>query len=137
MAGAERTASCACGSLTCTVQGQPADVYVCSCLVCQRKSGSAFTYSALFPETSVSIGGERKGWRHTGDSGRWIETMFCPTCGVTVGFTCEGMPGVVGVSIGCFADPDFAVPSRMFWASRRHRWLPLPDGVEANDTQLG
>jgi hypothetical protein len=102
-----------------------------------RKSGSAFTYSALFSENSVSIKGERRTWRYTGDSGRWIETSFCPACGVTVCFVGEGLPNLIGVSIGCFADPEFAVPARIYWAPRRHRWLALPDGIDANETQPG
>jgi hypothetical protein len=133
----ERTATCACGQLTARVHGQPVDVYACTCLVCQRKSGSAFTYSALFPEASVSICGRQRNWRHHGDSGRWTETQFCPTCGVTVGFRCEGFPGLIGLSIGCFADPDFSVPTKVYWASRRHRWLALPDLIETNETQPG
>ena len=135
--GHERIASCGCGGFTATVRGEPADVYVCSCLVCQRKSGSAFTYSALFSEAAVTLAGERRSWRHSGDSGRWTETQFCPTCGVTVCFRSEGFAGLIGVSIGCFSDPDFSVPSKIYWSSRRHRWLALPEGIEANETQPG
>jgi hypothetical protein len=50
-------------------------------------------------------------------------------------FRAEGLPGAVGVSVGCFADPDFAKPSKLYWASRRHRWLEPPSGVEPLDTQ--
>jgi hypothetical protein len=132
---ASRTAQCGCGGLTATVRGEPVDVYGCSCLACQRKSGSAFSYAALFPEATVTVTGPRTLWRHRGDSGRWIETMFCPTCGVTIAFTCEAAPGLVGMPVGGFADPDFAGPRRFFWGSRRHRWLPLPAGIEALDTQ--
>jgi hypothetical protein len=131
----QRVARCGCGALTATVTGAPATVYVCSCLICQRKSGSSFTYAALFPSKAVTVAGERKPWRHIGDSGRWIETMFCPTCGVGIGFHAEGIPDMTGVSVGCFSDPDFAPPTRFYWASRRHKWLGLPDSVDAQDTQ--
>jgi hypothetical protein len=133
----ERLAQCACGSLQVTTAGDPLDVYACGCLVCQRKSGSAFTYSAVFPEASVAVAGPSRRWRHHAESGRWIETEFCPTCGVTVVFRVEAWPGMLGVSIGCFADPEFVRPSKFYWSSRRHRWLGIPDGVESLDTQPG
>jgi hypothetical protein len=56
----ERTASCGCGNLKVTARGEPSEVYVCSCLNCQRESGSAFSYGAIYPEAAVSIAGERK-----------------------------------------------------------------------------
>jgi hypothetical protein len=113
------------------------DVYACSCLACQRQSGSAFSYAALFPQAAVTVTGERRTWRHNGDSGRWIETAFCPTCGTTLCFTCEGLPGVAGINVGALADADFARPARVFWASRRHRWLAFPADVPLIETQDG
>jgi hypothetical protein len=131
----ERTARCACGNLTVTVRGEPIDVYLCSCLDCQRGSGSAFSYAALFPESAVSVVGESRQYRHHGDSARFVDSTFCPTCGTTVAFRAEGLPGAAGVPVGCFADPGFAKPSKLFWASRRHHWLELPDSVALIETQ--
>jgi hypothetical protein len=131
----ERTARCACGNLTITARGEPIDVYLCSCLDCQRGSGSAFSYAALFPESAVTTAGESRQYRHHGDSGRFVDSTFCPTCGTTVAFCAEGLPGAVGVPAGCFADPDFAKPSKLFWASRRHHWLELPETVALIETQ--
>jgi hypothetical protein len=131
----ERAARCACGALSVTARGEPVDVYLCSCLDCQRGTGSAFSYAALFPESEVTIAGERRRYESRGDSGRAIESSFCPTCGTAVIFRAEGLQGVVGVPVGCFADPRFAKPSKMFWASRRHRWLDLPAEISLIETQ--
>jgi hypothetical protein len=135
--GGKRVAQCGCGALTATVGGDPVTVYGCSCAACQRKSGSAFTYAAMFPSAAVTVTGARKTWRYAGDSGRWIENFFCPTCGVAVGFLSEGMPELIGISVGCFADPDFAPPLRLYWASRRHRWLTFHNDLTLLDTQDG
>jgi hypothetical protein len=131
----ERTASCLCGNLQAVARGEPEAVYLCSCLDCQRKSGSAFTYAALYAESAVRGEGEFRAFRRRGDSGRFIENQFCPTCGVTVLFLAEGMPGFVGIAAGCFADPDFAQPSRLYWAGRHHDWLVLPESIAREDTQ--
>jgi hypothetical protein len=135
VANGTRTAQCGCGALTATVGADPIAVYGCSCLECQRKSGSAFTCAAIFPTAVVTIAGEHKMWRRVGESGRWIENLFCPTCGVAVGFLSEGMPGMTGIAVGCFADPDFAPPQRLYWASRRHRWLGFHNDLTMLDTQ--
>jgi len=133
--GIERAARCACGGLTVAACGEPLDVYLCSCKDCQRGTGSAFSYTALFPEPAVTIAGERQQYTQRGDSGRTIDSYFCPTCGTAVAFRAEGLPGTVGVPVGCFADTSFAPPSKLFWASRRHHWLELPDTIALIDTQ--
>lgn len=131
-----RIAVCGCGQLQLKVRGEPLDVYLCSCADCQRLSGATFSYWALFPPDAVMVTGESKAWRHYGDSGRWIDNMFCPTCGNTVYSLGESGPEV-GVCAGSFADADFPAPKRVYWASRKHHWLTLPEQVEVLDTQPG
>jgi len=131
----ERIARCSCGSLRAAARGEPADVYACGCIDCQRRTGSAFSYAALYPVNSVAIAGEFRTWRRQSDFGRMVEHHFCPTCGTTVFFHAEGLPGLVGIAAGCFAEPDFAQPVRLYWASRRLRWLDLPAAIELIDTQ--
>ncbi|HZP09774.1 GFA family protein [Methyloceanibacter sp.] len=131
----ERVARCACGNLEVTTRGEPIDVYICSCLACQRGTGSAFSYAAIFPESAVSSAGNSRTYRQYGDSGRFIESYFCPTCGTAVLFRAEGFPGAVGVPVGCFADPSFARPAKLYWASRRHHWLDLPESIVLINTQ--
>ena len=47
----------------------------------------------------------------------------------------EALPGLVGVSVGCFADPTFEKPQKLYWTVSRHHWLDTPRGVEPVDTQ--
>lgn len=128
-------ASCACGAVRVTARGAPAVVNVCSCLDCQKRSASAFTYTAFFPIDAVRIEGETRAFRTIREAGRWHEASFCPTCGVSVLARLEVFPHLTGVSVGCFADPDFDPPGGFYWASRRHRWLPPPIGIPSVDTQ--
>jgi hypothetical protein len=121
--------------LTATARGEPVHVYACSCLECQRGSGSAFSYGAIYPQEAVTVAGNSTLYSRRSDAGRRIESWFCPVCGVTVYFRAEAMPGMVGIAAGCFADPDFPKPKLLFWASRRHRWLELPEDITLLDTQ--
>lgn len=131
-----RRAACGCGQLSAEVRGEPLDVYLCSCTDCQRLSGSSYSYQAIFPPDAVTVTGEQKTWRHHGDSGRWLDNVFCPNCGNTV--ICLGEVGPeVGICVGSFAEPDFPPPQRVFWASRRHHWLELPKEAELFEKQPG
>ena len=119
----ERQASCPCGALIVITRGEPRQVYACRCVDCQRRSGSAFTYAAIYPADDVTVAGPCKVWRRRAESGRFIENHFCETCGVTVFFRGDGFPGMVGVSAGCFADQTFPPPARLYWTLRRQHWL--------------
>jgi hypothetical protein len=130
-----KTAACACGQLKVTVSAPPKFVHACACLDCQRQSGGAFSYSAFFDEAAVRAEGPSQSYRRTSEAGRWQESNFCPTCGVGVLMRLEALPGIVGVSAGCFGDRSFPPPGRLYWASRRHHWLELPDGIERLETQ--
>ena len=35
--------------------------------------------------------------------------------------------------VGAFADRDFPAPSVSIYGVRRHRWLPLPEGIEHDE----
>src|SRR5215472_6612582 len=105
----KRLASCSCGQLKVTCEGEPARVSICHCLACQRRTGSAFGIQARFPREHVgSIEGRESRWVRVGDEGGRITFHFCPDCGATVYYECEDfMPGFLAVPVGAFADPSF------------------------------
>lgn len=120
-----RRATCRCGQLAAVCEGEPVRVSVCHCLECQRRTGSAFSAQARFPEEAVTIAGEAKTWHATGESGRGADFGFCPECGSTVFYRIDAMPGLVAVAIGAFADPGFPTPRFSVWESRKHGWVNI------------
>lgn len=130
-----KTAACACGALTVTVAAPTARIHACTCLDCQRMSGGPMSCTAFFPNAAVTISGAYTAWRRLADSGRWVQSHFCPTCGSRVFMTMEAFPEFTGVAIGCFADPGFAGPAALYWTARRHAWLPEPAGVKVFELQ--
>lgn len=118
-----RTAACCCGALTATVAGAPEIVAICHCTACQRRSGTAFGHFAWWPEDRVTTSGPARHWSRRSDRGRRFEQAFCPSCGSAVLFRGEHLPGMIGVAVGCFADPDFPAPSVAVWCATRQRWL--------------
>lgn len=128
----QRTASCGCGSFRLTVSGQPRRVYLCACSQCQRATGSAFAWRAIFPESAiVAIEGESSVWRRNSDAGRWNEQLFCPGCGGLVFMRAEALTGAISVSVGSFADPAFPPPVAIHNRAHRPDWYCLADDVAA------
>ena len=125
-----QTAACSCGQLRAICDGAPMRVSLCHCLECQKRTGSLFGVAARYPRERVTIEGRSTAYRRNSDSSKWIEFHFCPDCGSTVYWELERQPGVIVVSAGAFADPDFPMPARSVYENRRHPWLELPGGIE-------
>jgi hypothetical protein len=133
--GYPKAAACLCGGLTVSVTAPPQWVHACTCLDCQRRSGSAFSYTAFFPGPASTVTGAAQSFRRSADSGRWHEANFCPSCGCTVFIRMEAMPGVIAVPVGCFTEPGFIKPGRLYWTVRRHHWLATLQDIEMIERQ--
>ncbi|MEM7425743.1 MAG: GFA family protein [Pseudomonadota bacterium] len=130
-----RTASCACGQLTIALSGTAQRVSSCSCLECQKRTGSAFGVTAFYlKEQIVEVAGEAKIFNRTADSGRDLAMRFCPYCGTTVYWELGMVPGQISVAVGCFADPLYPAPERTVFHSRKHHWMEFPARLKKYDT---
>lgn len=126
----EREAACACGKLRIRLAGAPQIVSSCHCLACQRRTGAIFGSTSFFGKSQiVSTEGDRRAFHRQGDSGTWLAFQFCPTCGSTVFWESEGLPDMVSVAVGAFADPGFPAPVRTVWTTTKHGWLPFPANI--------
>jgi hypothetical protein len=124
-----REASCSCGQLTLTAEGDPIRISMCHCLACQRRTGSAFGIQARFPADRVRVSGRYTEYVRISDEGEERTFRFCPDCGATVFWTLDAVPDAIAVPIGAFADPAFPPPTVSVYGSRRHPWVSLPDTV--------
>lgn len=130
----DRIATCRCGALRAECAGEPVRVSVCHCLECQRRSGSAFAVQARWPQEQVRQSGPFREWSQVGDSGGRARFRFCPQCGSTVTYVNEGIPGLVAVAVGAFADPSFPAPRISVYETRKHGWVAvLGEDVEHLD----
>lgn len=131
-----RTATCACGQLSITLQGDPDFVLTCSCLKCQRRTGSVFGVSAYFNDANIiEQQGQSQPYRLTSESGGKTERHFCPTCGTTVHWTSDFMSTHTGIPVGAFSDPTFPEPSMAAWNQSKHPWVTFPEYWRCSDTQ--
>ena len=123
-----RRATCVCGQLQISCEGEPVRVSVCYCTGCQKRTGSAFGAQARFAVEHVKVEGRAASYERAADSGNRITFSFCPACGSTVFWENLGIPDFTTVALGAFADPEFPEPTVTVYEVRRPRWLPALDG---------
>ena len=89
-----RSGSCACEKIRITAAGEPNSISMCHCLLCQKRTGSAYSVHAYYPCNAVTTDGGAKCYARPGDSGSYVFFYFCPDCGSTVYWTVEAMPDI-------------------------------------------
>jgi hypothetical protein len=124
-----RRASCNCGQLSLTAEGEPVRISMCHCLACQRRTGAVTSNQARFRREQLAFAGKVTQWTRTAESGNRLTYHFCPVCGSTLYWENTGFPGLVNVAVGAFADPTFPAPTIAVWDECRHPWVALPEGV--------
>lgn len=122
-----RIAMCSCEQLKLTCHGEPVRVSLCHCLACQRRTGSVFSVQARFAADQVQIEGRAHEYVRVGDEGGRATFRFCPTCGTTVYYEAEALPGLIAIQVGAFADPSFPPPQYTVYNQRRHAWAAMPE----------
>jgi hypothetical protein len=124
-------ATCCCGACSITVNGPPAINALCHCAHCKRRTGSAFGWSAYFPNASVTatIGAFRTYSVPSKVPGEenLQERVFCGTCGTTLFWRSRDFAGLIGIAGGCIADPALPEPSITVMNEERCAWLALPE----------
>jgi len=127
---AKREATCACGQLSVTVEGEPDAVSACNCTWCQRRTGSPFGVGAYYKNERVSIKGTSKSFkRGVEGTERTLTNHFCPDCGSAVYWYADLRAGQTGIAVGYFLDPKFPGPARAVWTQHQHAWVKFPEGT--------
>lgn len=130
----KRTATCMCGQLSATCEGELFRISVCHCLDCQKRSGSSFAGQARYPADQVETAGEAQVYRRTSERGNTSEHHFCPKCGSEVWYVAPPFPDMLAIPIGRFADPAFPPPEYSVYEGRKHDWVTIEgEGVDHYD----
>lgn len=128
----KRTARCACGDASITVDGEPEMYGICHCANCRRRTGSAFGMSAYFPRERVieQTGALREYAFHHAAQNHDQSRRFCSRCGTTLHWTLSTLPHLIGIAGGCFTEPPLGTPSYSTSHSQCLEWVGVPEGVK-------
>ena len=124
-----RKASCCCGACSITVEGEPILNGICHCDNCRRRTGSAFGWSAYFPDDRI-VGREGELSVYVLDpiNPQRQQRFFCPTCGATLYWKSGAFPDNTGVAAGCFPGDSLAEPGLSATDDKRLAWVAIPEG---------
>ena len=121
-------ASCCCGQLTLTYDGEITKTSMCHCYQCQKRTGSVFGVQTRVETKRISTQGESTIFKRKGEEGV-VTFNFCPKCGSTVFYELDGMPGSTIVPVGAFANPQLPSPTFSVYKARKHHWVSIPASV--------
>lgn len=90
----------------------------------------------MVPEGAFALlQGELKIWRRSSDSGRQVETAFCPECGTRITGRSELYKGFVNVRPGTLDDRSWLQPIDSYWMCEKQPWVALPAQLREHQTQ--
>jgi hypothetical protein len=115
---------CLCGGVRYVADGEPINIRVRHCRLCQRSLGAAFNARVLMPIAAVTLQGPLG--RHHSSPG--LIRGFCQNCGTTL-FSQRPAAGVIGLTCGSLDEPDLFQPTEHIWTSRKQAWIRLDDGL--------
>ena len=122
------TTTCACGAVSVAVHGQVASMFMCSCLDCQKASGTGHSNVVLMPADAVTIEGEVKKFSRSADSGADFTRSFCPNCGTPICGQSSRAPVLRMMPAGLFAGRnDWFLPNQVIFARSLQAWDLVAD----------
>ncbi|MGB3025310.1 GFA family protein [Paradevosia shaoguanensis] len=123
-------ASCACGAISVSVRGRILAMLLCSCLDCQKATGTGHSAVALAAPATVTITGETRSFVRPADSGALFTRRFCPTCGTPIAGSSSRAPEAIMLPVGLFgADTEWFVPNQLIFARSHHDWDAMAEGL--------
>lgn len=118
-------AICNCGRCKVQCAGPPERVSVCHCLSCKRRTGSAFSWNAIYKSENVVSEGSFANFSRATDTGRTNHYFFCTHCGAVMFYEVEMRHGMLSVPAGLFADPAFQGPETEVFDQRAVAWCNI------------
>ena len=129
------TARCACGRVEMSIRGPVVSMLMCSCLDCQRASGSGHASVALVPVQAMIVGGATKSFDRPSDSGATFTRHFCPDCGTPVYGRSSRAPDLAMIPVGFFAGQNgWFEPNQLIFARSQQAWDLIADHLPRHDT---
>lgn len=108
---------------------------MCSCLDCQRSTGTGHADVAIVEASAVSVKGEVKSFVRPSDSGAQFTRLFCPTCNTPLLGQSSRMPQWRMIPVGFFAGQNsWFAPTQLIFARSHQSWDLVADHLPRHQT---
>lgn len=122
------TAACACGAVEMALRGRVMSMLVCSCLDCQRATGTGHSTVALVPAEALTLTGTPANFARSADSGALFTRHFCPACGTPLYGQSSRAPDLRMIPVGFFAGQNqWFDPTQLIFARSQQAWDLVAD----------
>jgi hypothetical protein len=119
-----REGGCLCGAVRFKAEGEPLNVRICHCRLCQKAMGSPFFARALFDQGALTVQGDTARYA----SSEALDRVFCKACGTRL-FSWRKNGTVAGVALAAFDDRNAFAPAEHTWVQEKMDWVKLDDGL--------
>ena len=121
------TGGCLCGEVRYQVEGEPLEVYICHCTMCQKYSGATSSAAATFPFESYTL---IQGDPRINHTSAHYSRMSCRQCGSILGGRQSGdSPKLVTIRLGNLDNPSALKPTSHVFTSTRVEWCNIDEGL--------
>ena len=131
-----RTGRCLCGEVHFEVTGPPVVVGHCHCRDCQKTSGGGHVSFAFYLAKQCTVTGEPAGYEVSANAGGTTTRLFCARCGSRLFARSSRRPGLLGIVLAAFDDPDNFKPSVSLYVSRHRPWDAIAEGTTRFDEDI-
>jgi hypothetical protein len=117
---------CMCGGVRFEVSEPLVEAHYCHCTRCQRRTGTAFSVSAMTAPGSLRITEGHELIRSWAPPEGWVKS-FCSECGSQLYSTPADHPDRFSVRMGALDDDPGIRPSAHQFTDYAAPWEPIPD----------
>jgi hypothetical protein len=115
---------CLCGAVRFKAEGEPINVRICHCRLCQKSMGGPFFARALFDQKALTLEGPTGRF----PSSERLERIFCRQCGTRLG-TWRTNGTAAGIALALFDDRNTFSPTEHIWVSEKIDWVKVADDL--------
>lgn len=131
----ELKANCACGAVSVAVRGPIRSMFMCSCVDCQKATGTGHSTVAIASPADVEIVGPTKSFARPADSGAIFTRWFCPECGTPLYGRSSRAPDALMLPVGLFgAEAAWFAPNQLIFARSHRDWDLIAEELPHHQT---
>lgn len=125
-------ASCLCGAVQFTINGDLKAPRYCHCRNCAKFAGTSPATWAMAEMAAIRLS-TPEGDISQFDSGKGLR-CFCAQCGAPVWFRSLDFPDIVAIPLGVIDDGDVPAPEMHIWVQSKPDWCAISDALPQHAT---